>query len=112
VGWLDGDVLIGCAYHEPVPDSSARYGVSARYIRFIALDDAYQGGVDGAGRRFSDRLLEYVCDDIRAVAPDASAVVMRIASGNDRTLAFVDRHSYVRVPEENPGDPLFVAPLD
>lgn len=112
VGWLDGDVLIGCAYHEPVPDSTTRYGIETRYIRFIALDDAYQGEVDHERHRFSDRLLHYVYDDIRAVAPQTGAILLRIAPENDRSLAFVDRHGYVQVPEENVKDPLFAAPLD
>lgn len=112
IGWLDGDVLIGCAYHEPVPDSTTRYGFEARYVRFIALDNAYQGEADQAGGRFSDRLLEYVYDDIRVVAPGTEAIVVRVAPGNDRSLSFIDRHGFVLVTEKNVKAPLFVAALD
>lgn len=112
VGWLHGGVLVGCAYHEPVPDSRARYGIPARYLRFIALDDAYQGRLDRDGRRFSDRLLGQVEADIRTAAPDTSAVLVRIAARNLRSRAFFDRHGYVRVPEPSAADPLFVATLD
>jgi GNAT superfamily N-acetyltransferase len=96
-------VLVAVAYHEPAPRE--RVGVAARYLRFIALADAYQGKGQG------DRLLDETHTMIHTTHPDCEAVLVRVHSEHAGSIALIERNGYVRVPDDSGADPLFIRAL-
>jgi len=105
----DEDKLCAVAYHEPAPQE--RVGVSARYLRFIALHDAFQRTRTPSGSRYADLLMQLVHDDILDRYPATRAVLARIHVRHVQSSQLLSRFGYVAVPGDTGVDPLYVRAL-
>jgi hypothetical protein len=85
--------------------------VPARYLRFVAVHDTYQGVQAPDGQRCSDLLMHAVHNDILARHPSTEAVLVRVHPQHAGSITLLERNAYVPVTADAGAHPLHVRAL-
>lgn len=96
-----GEHRAGCSYHQPWPElESLLPGRRARFLRFLALHDAWQGTeLPGMGRA-SLFLVAATMDDVRATAPAVEIVGGQAHGRNERSMRLINALGWAQRPYE------------